>query len=170
MIHLICGPIGAGKTTYAIELAQQEGAIRFSEDDWFAELFVPDAPEGLLEQPMSVIGTWATSKYERCRDQIWAICQQLLNNNVSVVLDGAAANKEQRDAVREKAKQHKVPFQLHYINAPVALRKQRVIERNENQGETYSLDVTPEIFAHIEGFFIAPDGEELEDAIVVEQS
>lgn len=26
MIHLICGPIGTGKTIYAIELAQQEKA------------------------------------------------------------------------------------------------------------------------------------------------
>ena len=53
MIHLICGPIGAGKTTNAIKIAKVCNAIRFSEDEWLERLFVPDAPEGLLNEPMN---------------------------------------------------------------------------------------------------------------------
>ena len=36
MIHLVCGPIGAGKTTYVITLAKKENAIRFSEVERFS--------------------------------------------------------------------------------------------------------------------------------------
>ena len=87
MIHLVCGPIGAGKTTYAHEIALKHNAIRFSEDEWLSKLFVPDAPEGLLSEPMQVVGAWASEKYQRCRGQIWVISQQLLSQNISIVLD-----------------------------------------------------------------------------------
>ncbi len=167
MIHLICGSIGAGKTTYAKALAKKERAIRFSEDEWLAKLFVPDAPEDLLSQPMPVVGEWATAKYLRCRGQIWLTCQQLINHNISIVLDGASANKAQRESIRQKAHDHRIGFQLHYIDASRDIRHQRVFARNQEQGETYSLEVTPAMFEHIENVFEAPIGAELETAIVV---
>ncbi len=168
MIRLVCGPIGAGKTTYAMALAEQTRSIRFSEDEWLAKLFVPDASEGLLEQPMQVVGEWATERYLRCRSQIWLVCKQLLSNNISIVLDGAAANQSQRDAIRKKAIDHSVDFQLYYITAPSTVRHKRVFERNQHQGCTYSLEVTPAMFEHTENFFEPPIGEELENAIVVQ--
>jgi predicted kinase len=160
-IHLICGPIGAGKTRYAIELAKNQGAIRFSEDEWLAKLFVPDAPLGLLQESMHVVGAWAAEKYLKCRSQIWLVCQQLLANNISIVLDGAAANKEQRDSIRKKAKENNVEFKLHYVTALELVRHSRVFERNLEQGETYSLEVTPEMYAHTEQYFEPPVDEEL---------
>ena len=168
MIHLICGPIGAGKTTYAMKLAEETNSIRFSEDEWLAKLFVPDAPEGLLNQPMQVVGEWASEKYHRCRGQIWLVCKQLLKNNISIVLDGAAANKTQRDIIRKKAPDNNVPFQLHYIHAHRDTRYKRVFERNSEKGETFSLEVTLAMFEHIERFFEAPANEELQQAIVIE--
>jgi len=168
MIHLVCGPIGAGKTTYANEIATKHSAIRFSEDEWLSKLFVPDAPEGLLSESMQVVGAWATEKYLRCRGQIWLIAQQLLSKNVSIVLDGAAANKEQRDLIRKKALAHNVGFQLHYVTSDAETRKKRVFERNKNQGSTYSLEVTPDMFAHTENYFEPPQGEELDSIIIVE--
>ena len=168
MIHLVCGPIGAGKTTYAKQLAKEKNAIRFSEDEWLAKLFVPDAPEDLLEQPMQVVGIWATEKYQRCRSQIWLVCQQLLENNMSVVLDGAAANKEQRDMFRKKAEDFNVEFELHYVTSSAAVRHKRVFERNVEQGDTYSLEVTPAMFEHTETFFEPPIGNEYNDAKIIE--
>ena len=168
MIHLVCGPIGAGKTIYAHEIAAKHNAIRFSEDEWLSKLFIPDAPEDLLSEPMQVVGAWASEKYQRCRGQIWLICQQLLKQNISVVLDGAAANKEQRDLIREKASNNNVDFQLHYITSAPETREKRVFDRNQEQGITYSIEVTPDMFAHTERFFEPPKGEELDGIIIVE--
>lgn len=44
----------------------------------------------------------------------------------------------------------------------------RVFERNDNRGDTYSLEVTAEIFSHTEKFFGPPIGIELVEAIIVE--
>jgi len=167
MIHLVCGPIGAGKTTYARALSEKEGAICFSEDEWLSKLFVPDAPEGLLSESMQVVGAWASEKYQRCRGQIWIISQQLLSQNVSIVLDGAAANKEQRDVIRKKAFEHNVEFQLHYVTSDSETRENRVFKRNKEQGDTFSLEVTPDMFSHTESFFVPPQEEELDGIITV---
>ncbi|ACA88555.1 AAA family ATPase [Shewanella woodyi] len=168
MIHLVSGPIGAGKTTYAKDLSIKESSILFSEDDWLSKLFVPDAPEGLLNQPMQIVGEWATEKYQRCRGQIWLVCQQLLDNGISIVLDGAAANETQRDAIRKKASDNNVNFQLHYITAPEDIRRKRVFDRNIVQGETYSLEVTLAMYEHTESYYEPPVGKELSEAIVIE--
>jgi len=168
MIHLVCGPIGAGKTTYAHKIAEKYNAVRFSEDEWLSKLFVPDAPEELLSESMQVVGAWASEKYQRCRGQIWIISKQILNKNMSIVLDGAAANKKQRDAIRKKAIDHNVGFQLHYVTSDRKTREKRILERNKDQGDTYSLEVTPDMFTHTENFFEPPAAEELGGIITVE--
>lgn len=168
MIHLICGPIGAGKTTVAHRLAEQHNAIRFSEDEWLSELFVSDAPEGLLDEPIHVVGAWAGEKYQRCRGQIWLICKQLLSNNISVVLDGASANREQRDLIKKKADTFSVGFQLYYVTSDTETRRKRVFDRNVNRGDTYSIEVTPEIFDYTESYFQPPVGDELTGTVIIE--
>jgi predicted kinase len=40
--HLVCGSTGAGKTTPALRLGQEFGALHFSIDDWMVRLFGPD--------------------------------------------------------------------------------------------------------------------------------
>ena len=40
-VHLILGPQGAGKSTYARHLAQKESATRFSIDEWMQKLSRP---------------------------------------------------------------------------------------------------------------------------------
>jgi predicted kinase len=105
------------------------------------------------------VGAWASEKYQRCRGQIWLISQPLLSQNINTFLDGAAANKEQRDIIGKKALDHSVAFQFHYVTSDAKTRKKRVFDRNNEQGYTYSLEVTPDMFAHTENFFEAPHGE-----------
>ena len=58
-IHLICGSTGAGKTTYALQLAEKLYAVRFSIDAWMAALFWMDTP-----QPLDP--AWSIERVERC--------------------------------------------------------------------------------------------------------
>ncbi len=168
MIHLICGPIGAGKTTFAHKIANEHGAIRFSEDEWLNKLFVPGAPRNLIGAPVELVFGWASGKYQLCRDQIWTICIQLLAQGISIVLDGAAVNKEQRDIIRQKAVKSNVDLQLYYVTADKDTRRNRVIERNAGKGKTFSIEVTPEMFDFIEDFFEPPVDEELIGAKIIE--
>src|SRR5688500_9099140 len=44
-VHLIIGPVGSGKSTFALQLARERGALRLNLDEWMALLFRPDRPE-----------------------------------------------------------------------------------------------------------------------------
>ena len=78
VIHMICGPVGAGKTTYAIRLAEELGAVRFSIDDWISQLFFPDKPEPLTYE-------WAVARAKRCEARILAVSQSLLELGTDVI-------------------------------------------------------------------------------------
>jgi hypothetical protein len=86
LIHLICGSTGAAKTTYALQLAAELGAIRFLIDEWMAALFWMDSPH-----PLVPLGRWSASsavvlKFGAWRDKslhavfrvcsIWALARQ----------------------------------------------------------------------------------------------
>ncbi len=128
----------------AVKFADRHNAIYFFEGEWLNKLFVPDVPEGLLGEPMNVVGAWASEKYQRCRDQIWLVCKQLLKQNISIILDGSAAKKEQSNLIRKKVIDNNIGFQFHYITSNYETRKNRVFKRNEDRGNTYSLEVTPQ--------------------------
>ena len=38
-MHLLCGLLGAGKTTYAKQLATDVGGVRFTLDEWMLRLY-----------------------------------------------------------------------------------------------------------------------------------
>ena len=59
-LHFVCGPVGAGKTTYAIALAESTKAVRFTGDEWVARLFAKDRPDPC---PLE----WTLERAERCR-------------------------------------------------------------------------------------------------------
>jgi len=167
MIYMVCGPIGAGKTTIAHRLAEELGAIRFSEDEWLSRLFVPDAPSGLMDGSAEQIVQWATGRYVRCREQIWQVCEQLIMQGKQVVLDGGLSTKEQRDELRDMAIMNSYQYQLHYVDADYHIRKNRVIKNSQEKSGTFPITVTPALFDFMEEFFEPPVGEELTNAVVI---
>ena len=60
-VHLVCGSTGAGKTTHALRLVQEFGAMHFSIDDWMVRLFGPD-------QPPKRDWPWIAERLARCED------------------------------------------------------------------------------------------------------
>lgn len=45
-VHLIEGPVGAGKSTFGATLAASSNGVHIPLDEWFATLFSPDRPGG----------------------------------------------------------------------------------------------------------------------------
>lgn len=160
-LHVIFGPSGAGKSTYARELARREPAVHFAIDDWMARLFAPDMPEPLEFE-------WMMARVERCESQIWSTAAATLLAGTSVVLDLGLMRRADRARVREIAEAVELPFQFHFVTAPAQVRRARVLERNEVRGETFSIEVGPEMFDFIEGVYEAPDTAELQGCVVAE--
>jgi predicted kinase len=157
-VHLICGSIGAGKTTYAIALADRVRGVRFSVDEWMANLFLADRPEALSL-------AWAVERTARCETQIWAVADQVLARGMDVVFDVGLSKRQHRDRFRMRAGQVGAESKLHYIDVDSQTRRTRVRLRND-VGQP-SFVVTDAMFDWMEKWFEVPDDDELFGAMIV---
>ena len=162
-LHVIFGPSGAGKTTYAHAFARRERAVAFVLDDWMAGLFAPDMPQPLEYE-------WMVERVQRCEAQIWSTAAACLAAGTSVILDIGLMRRADRARVREIAEAADLPLQWHFVTASADARRARVAERNVIRGENFAIEVTPEMFDFIEGVFEPPEPSELDGAIISESA
>ena len=158
-LHVIFGPCGAGKTTYAHALARREGAVPFVFDDWGARLFGPD-----VDGPIDF--GWMLERLGRCEAQIWLTAAEVLAVGTPVVLDIGAMRRANRDRIRQIAQAKGLTLQWHFVDAPREVRRARVADRNTAKGETFVREVPPEMFELIERLYEAPEPAELEGAVL----
>ena len=158
-LHIVFGAQGAGKSTYAKKLADETGGVHFAIDGWMWRLYGPDMPQNF---------PWIMERVARCEQQIWATASQILQRGGTVVLDLGFMKEKDRENFARLAADAGIATQLHYVNAPLAIRQKRVMERNEKKSDTFSFDVSPAMFDAMEGQFEKPSEKELTEAIVVE--
>ncbi len=160
-LHVIFGPSGAGKTTYANSFARRERAVAFILDDWMARLFAPDMPEPIEYE-------WMIERVQRCEAQIWSTAAGALAAGTDVILDIGLMRRADRARVREIAGAAGLTLQFHFVTASAESRRARVAERNIVRGENFAIEVTPELFDFIEGVYEPPEPGELIGAVVSE--
>jgi predicted kinase len=158
-LHLVFGPCGAGKTTYAYALARREGAVVFVLDEWGVRLFGPD-----VDGPIDF--AWMSERLGRCRALIWSTAAAVLEAGASVVLDLGLMRRPDRERMRKIAQEAGLSMQWHFVDAPPEVRRARVAGRNETKGETFAREVPPEMFDMFEALYEAPAPAELEGAVL----
>lgn len=157
VVHLVAGSTGAGKTTYAIALAEKARAMRFSIDEWMGQLFWMDSPQPIRYD-------WAIERVARCEDAIFANVRRLAALGIPSVLDLGFTKAEQRGKFYRLARAHGIPVVLHFLDIPAEERWRRVIERNRGKGETFAMEVDRGMFEFMEGLWEPPSDEEIEAA------
>jgi predicted kinase len=155
-VHLVFGRVGAGKTTYARQYARDHRAVFFCLDEWMANLFTMDAP-----QPFTL--EWMLPRVERAERQIWTTAQQILAAGVDVVLELGFFTRAQRDRMRALAAGHEL--QIHVVDAPAAVRRDRVRARNTSADRT--IEVDDATFDWAEGYFEPLGDDEQQGAVIV---
>lgn len=151
---LVCGLTGAGKTHYSISLAKDIRAVRFSIDPWMQTLFAKD--QTALDY------SWMIERVQRCYAQIWDVSQQILVLGNNVILDLGFTTKQQRQFFTQKANEIGINPEVHFLDIPKDIRKQRVKQRNADKDpEVYAFEVTDMMFDFMESRFEAPDADEL---------
>ncbi|WP_437731697.1 AAA family ATPase [Sorangium sp. So ce1335] len=138
-IHLIVGPVGSGKSTFALRLAREQRAVRLNLDEWMATLFRPDRPDtGVLD--------WYIERTGRCIDQIWTLTERLLEVGTNVVLEIGLIRRDERERFYERVDAGGHGLTIHVLDAPRDVRRERVQRRNDQKGDTFSMVVPPHIF------------------------
>jgi predicted kinase len=133
-IHLVVGPVAAGKSTYALALAQQHRAVRMNLDEWMAQLFRPDRPEvGVME--------WYIERTHRCIEQIWKQTTRTLDAGTDVVLEIGLILRRDRERLYERVDARGDALAIYVLDAPREVRRERVLRRNREKGETFAMEV-----------------------------
>jgi predicted kinase len=153
-LHLICGKIGAGKSTLARELAARPATLLISEDHWTSTLFADE---------LKTIEDYA--KYSaRLRLAMAPHIVALLGQGLSVVLDFPANTLRQRAWMRELIDSAQVPHQLHLLDVPDAVCKHRLHMRNA--AGDHPFQVSDEEYEQFTRYFVPPTADERFNIVV----
>lgn len=153
-IHLIEGPVGAGKSTFAAALAARLGGVHIALDDWFVRLFSPD-------RPSTDLLPWYIERKARLLDHIWRHARALHACGVPPVLELGLVERRSREAFYERAQDAGVELAVSWLTASRAVRRERVMRRNVEQGPTFSMVVPPSFFELASDAWEEPDEREV---------
>ena len=116
----LCGKMAAGKSTLARELAAREDALLLVQDEFLNALF----PGEIIDVASFV------NRYMRLKNALMPHICNLLSKRLTVVLDFAAATKEQRVWFRELIERTNVEHELHFLDVADAVCKTQLRERS----------------------------------------
>ena len=152
-VHLLIGPVGAGKSTVALRLSRERHAVRLILDEWMAVLFRDDRPEsGFVE--------WYVERAQRCVDQIWNVAREVLSAGADVVLEIGLLRRSERARFYRRVQDAGVAMNVLIVDAPRDVRRERVEQRNRERGETFTMVVPPAVFELASDMWEEPDDAE----------
>ena len=120
-VYLICGFIGAGKTTFAKKLEEQTGAVRITKDEWLIQMVGNDL----------TIDGYEVFDGRMCglsRD----VAFRLAAKGIDVIIDEGFWHKEERDTLRRRAEDAGAHVVVYYLDTPIETIRERVARRNLN--------------------------------------
>lgn len=118
---LTCGLPGSGKTTLARRLAAKRDAQRFTKDEW-----VRDLGGDLWDEELRV----------RLEGKLIELAFDLLAAGRSCILDFGLWSREERDALRLRARQLGVRVELHFLDVELDELVRRTARRDADAPET----------------------------------
>ncbi len=154
-IHLIEGPVGAGKSTTAARLSRELNLGWLDLDEWMVTLFSPDRPEDGFMQ-------WYSDRKARCLEQIWKVAERLLTVSDGVILELGLVQRADRAAFYQRIDECGHELIVHLLDVPEETRRARVRQRNQNREGTFKMEVTDEIFELANAAWQPPDTVEVE--------
>jgi predicted kinase len=152
-VHLIEGPVGAGKSRYASNLARQILGIHIALDAWFACLYSAD-------RLSSDFVPWYLERKERLIALIWRHSRNCLASGTDVILELGLIQQQGRIAFGRQVQNEGFELLVHVLDAPLEVRRERVQRRNVEKGPTFAMVVPDHVFDIASKLWEAPDDDE----------
>jgi predicted kinase len=118
--HLVHGYLGAGKTTFAKNLAERTGAVRYSPDELMVARHGHDPPARQFYEYLGRIYAEVNAEWPRT-----------LAVGRDVVLDFGFWTRAWRDAARTRARDAGAAAKLYFVRCSEATARARCLRRNE---------------------------------------
>ena len=119
--YVICGFIGAGKTTFARKLEKETKAIRITKDEWIIKIF------GNKITSDKNFESYDKNITELATD----IAFRILKSGKDVIIDEGFWVKSQRDDIKKKLLQAGANPIFYYVKSSIKQMKERVINRSK---------------------------------------
>jgi predicted kinase len=158
-VHLVEGPVGAGKSTYASTLVRQTSGVHIALDEWFAALFSPDRPAGDFVP-------WYVQRKERLLALIWSHSRRIVASGTDVILELGLIQRQSRVAFGRQVRDEGFEVVVHVLDAPLEVRRERVRRRNVDKGSTFAMVVPDHVFELASRLWEAPDDDECSEYVV----
>ncbi|MEM9146768.1 MAG: AAA family ATPase [Pseudomonadota bacterium] len=126
-VNMICGPRGAGKTTYATALAQKQNALSLTMEEWMGRMFWPDAVPGDED-------SWEAVRIDRCLSQMRAVLLQTVPLGISAVVDADFMTRVERSEFGGWGEEQGWQVVLRWIDAERETRWLRILSRESQPG------------------------------------
>lgn len=152
-LHIIEGPVGAGKTTYGRHLAALHRTPPLVLDEWMARLFRPDRPD-------EDIWPWYAERKARLIDQILQVAFGMLDSGNDAIIELGLIQKAGRLDLYRRVTAAGYEYAVYVLDPPKSVRRQRVMKRNEDQGETFAMIVPEDVFEMASSMWEPPDEDE----------
>jgi predicted kinase len=121
IVYLICGFIGAGKTTFAKKLEEKTGAVRITKDEWSIRIIGNDPTiAGYEEWDHKIIGL---SRH---------VAFYLAEKGIDVIIDEGFWGKEERHEMKRQIAAIGATAIMYYVETPIETIRERVTWRNDN--------------------------------------
>lgn len=153
-IHMITGLTGAGKSTYAERLRLNLSGVRFSIDDWNANLF-------FMDRDPSSDYHWFYERVQRSCQQMRDTAEHVLEAGVPAIFDCGFTDLRERTRFYYWADELGVDVTLYFLDVDRDIRWARVGQRNAERGDTYVIEITRDMFDFMETIWEAPSTDEL---------
>lgn len=133
--YLVCGFIGAGKTTFARKLESETGAIRITKDEWMVRVF------GNRITSDSQFAEYDKNVTALAKD----IAFKILKAGKDVVIDEGFWEKSYRNEIKKQLLELGVKPILYYVECPVEEMRERTVNRSGNPTKD-SFEISGEMF------------------------